>query len=279
MSGFPPVRQSAWDGRAAANFVCGGAGAGLIVFTALAGAPALANAALMLTGLALVGTGLLCVWHELGRPVRARNVFRHLRTSWMSREALAAALLVPATLAAAAGVPGLASLAAVLALAFIGCQAQMLQAARAIPAWRAPLVAPLLTVTALVEGAGLFLVAAAWLRIGTEMLLALFGALVLLRVVAWFAYRRAVASAPAPSLAALDAAGRVLQVAGTLLPLALIALIAAGVVSGPVTLAVAAAAGAAAAACGGWLKRVLILRAGYRQAVALAHLPVRSVRT
>ena len=28
-----PVLQKAWDARAAANLICGGAGAGLIVFT------------------------------------------------------------------------------------------------------------------------------------------------------------------------------------------------------------------------------------------------------
>ena len=68
-----PSRQRNWDARAAANFVCGGAGGGLIVFAALAdvstGVSGLALALSLLAGLALVGTGLLCVWHELGRPL------------------------------------------------------------------------------------------------------------------------------------------------------------------------------------------------------------------
>ena len=44
-------------------------------------------------------------------------------------------------------------LAAALALAFIYCQARMLQAAKGIPAWREPLLVPLMVVTGLAEGA------------------------------------------------------------------------------------------------------------------------------
>ena len=43
----PPSRQRNWDARAAANFVCGGAGGGLIVFAVVAGVSSLALALLM----------------------------------------------------------------------------------------------------------------------------------------------------------------------------------------------------------------------------------------
>jgi phenylacetyl-CoA:acceptor oxidoreductase subunit 2 len=93
-----PWQQTNWDWRAAGNFVCGGAGGGLIVFAALSGAQGLALTVLLLGGMALVGTGLLCVWLELGRPLRALHVFFNPRTSWMTREAFAATLLIPVSL-------------------------------------------------------------------------------------------------------------------------------------------------------------------------------------
>ena len=272
-----PSRQCNWDARAAANFVCGGAGGGLIVFAVVAGVSGLAFALPMLAGLALIGAGLLCVWHELGRPLRAMHVFFHPRTSWMTREAYIAVLLFPSAVAAAAGVPGFAWAVAALAFAFVFCQGRMLQAARGIPSWRHALVASLLVVTGLAEGAGLWLVAAAWLRTGTQLLVTLFGALVLLRIVIWLAYRRAIATQAPRAHAALDTASRVLQFAGTLLPLAAIALIPTGVVSGATTLAVAAIAGLAAAIGGAHMKFTLVTKAGFTQGAALVRLPVRGV--
>jgi phenylacetyl-CoA:acceptor oxidoreductase subunit 2 len=82
-----PPRQTSWDVRAAANFACGGAGAGLIVAAALAGERGEALALLIVAALALVAAGLLSVWNETGRPLRALHVFFHPQTSWMSREA------------------------------------------------------------------------------------------------------------------------------------------------------------------------------------------------
>ena len=78
--------------------------------------------------------------------------------------------------------------------------------------------------------------------------------------------------------AALDRAGRVLQLAGTLVPLALVAAIALGAVSGATTAWVAAIAGLAAALAGAYTKLTLITGAGFNQGFALAHLPVRGVR-
>ncbi|HEX6136408.1 MAG TPA: phenylacetyl-CoA:acceptor oxidoreductase [Casimicrobiaceae bacterium] len=279
MNGVASTQQRSWDARAAANFVCGGAGAGLIVLTALSGVRGNALALLVLCGLALVGTGLLCVWHELGRPLRALHVFFHPRTSWMSREAFVATLLFPAGLAAAARVPGFMWASAVLAVAFLVCQARMLQAARGIPAWRAPLAAPLLVLTGLAEGGGLLLIASPWLGAATPASLALFAGLVLLRVIAWVAYRRALGATAAPrALTALDRAGRVLHLAGSLAPLALIATIAMGALGGTAALAAGALAGACAVAGGWYLKYTLIMRAGFTQGFALAKLPVRGAR-
>ena len=142
------------------------------MFAALAGAQGTALAALMLAGLALVGAGLFCVSLELGRPLRALNVFRNPWTSWMGREAWTSMLLFPAGLAAAWGVPGFAWVAAAFALVFVYCQARLLQAAKGIPAWREPLLVPLLVTTGLVEGGGLFFAGVPWHRAGTLWLLA-----------------------------------------------------------------------------------------------------------
>jgi phenylacetyl-CoA:acceptor oxidoreductase subunit 2 len=278
--GPEPWQQKSWDWRAAGNFICGGAGSGLIVFAALADAQGTALAALVLAGLALVGVGLFCVSLELGRPLRALNVFRNPWSSWMGREAWTSMLLFPAGLAAAWGVSGLAWVAAALALAFLYCQARLLQAAKGIPAWRAPLFVPLLVTTGLAEGGGLFFASAPWHRTGTLWLLAGFGALVLFRVLVWLAYRRRLAGAAAHGAgAALDRAGRVLQFAGTLAPLALIAIIVLGVVAGAATHWAAALAGLAAALAGAYAKLTLVTRAGFNQGFALAHLPVRGARS
>ncbi len=274
-----PWQQTSWDARAAGNFIGGGAGTGLIAFTALSGAQGPALAGLMLAGLALVALGLFCVWLEIGRPLRAINVFFNPRTSWMSREAITSTLLFPAGLAAAAGVPGCTWLAAALALVFMYCQSRMLQAAKGIPAWREPLLAPLIVATGLAEGAGLFFATAPLHGAATLTLLVVFGTLLVARLLVWLVYRRRLAGAIAQGAdAALDRAGRGLQLAGTLVPLALVAAIVIGAVSGTPLLVVAAIAGLAATIAGSYLKFMLVTRAGFNQGFALQHLPVRGVR-
>ena len=104
--GPTPWQQTAWDWRAAGNFMAGGAGSGVVVFAALSGLLGRAAPAQFACGSALVVIGLVCVWFEIGRPWRALHVFFHPKRSWMSREAFVAALLVPCGVAAALGVPG-----------------------------------------------------------------------------------------------------------------------------------------------------------------------------
>lgn len=277
--GPAPWQQTQWDWRAAGNFVCGGAGGGLIAFAAMSGAQGPVLAVLLLGGLALVGTGLVCVWLEIGRPLRALHVFFNPRTSWMTREGFAALLLMPVVLAAAAGLPGFDWLAAVLALAFVYCQGRILKAAKGIPAWREPLIVPLLVFTGLAEGGGLWLLAQPANAAGQPVLLALVGAGVLARAGVWLAYRRRLATRAAPrALAALDAAGRWLQLAGSWVPLVLLALVASRLIGGGLAAPLLALAGLLAVAAGAWLKFTLITRAGFNQGFALAHLPVRGVR-
>jgi phenylacetyl-CoA:acceptor oxidoreductase subunit 2 len=254
--GPAPARQAAWDWRAAGNFIGGGAGGGLVMASAFSSVQGTALSILMAVGGALVGAGLTCVWLEIGRPLRALHVFFNPRTSWMSREALAATVLMLALACVVFGVSALAPLAAICALVFVYCQARMIQAARGIAAWREPRIVPLIVLTALAEGGGLLvasgLVAGAW-----HVALAV---LVLARFAAWLVYRRAIASAGAP----LDAAGRVLLIAGTLQPIVLVPW-------------AAPAAGLLATLAGSYFKFALVTRAGFNQGFALAHLPVRGV--
>lgn len=274
-----PWQQRHWDWRAAGNFIGGGAGSGLIVFSVLAGAQRPALAGLLLVALALVGLGLLCVWLEIGRPLRALHVFFNPRTSWMSREAFIAALLFPAALAAAAGVPGTAWLAGALALAFLYTQSRILRAARGIPAWREPLIVPLTVATGLAEGGGLFLLAAPLHGAGSALLTALFGFFVVARGLLWFAYRRRLNASAAPrALRALDQAGRSLQLVGTALPLFLLVLVAGALLPAGAVAPLLAIAGLAAAAAGAGFKHSLITRAGFNQGFALIQLPVRGQR-
>jgi phenylacetyl-CoA:acceptor oxidoreductase subunit 2 len=189
----------------------------------------------------------------------------------MSREAMVATLLFPAAAGIAWLAPAWAWVAALLALAFVYCQARMLRAARAIPAWREPLSTPMLVLTGLTEGAGLGLVASALMRTTSDLGVTTFGLLVIARAIAWFAYRRRVA-APARALAALDQAGGVMAWAGTALPLVLLALAQVAWAD------LAALAGVAAALAGAYFKLVLVTRAGFNQGFALARMPVRGER-
>ncbi|MBX3591140.1 MAG: dimethyl sulfoxide reductase anchor subunit [Burkholderiaceae bacterium] len=274
-----PWQQAHWDWRAAGNFVCGGAGSGLLVFTALSGARGAAGTLLVLAALALVGLGLLCVWLEIGRPMRAIHVFFNPRTSWMTREGFVAALLFPTGLAAAAGLSGAVWVAALLALAFVYCQGRILRAARGIPAWREPLVVPLIVTTGLAEGGGLFLFSNPLHGVSSQALMALFGALLAARWLAWLAYRRRLAPTAAPrALSALDRAGGTLETIGTWLALALVAPAGIGLVGGSGAAVLAALAGILAAGAGAWLKYTLVTRAAFNQGFALSKLPVRGAR-
>ena len=273
-----PWQQTHWDWRAAGNFICGGAGGGLVAFTVLAGPPAPLATLLLLAGLGLVGLGLLCVWLEIGRPLRALNVFFNPHSSWMSREALVSLLLFVLGLGLVLGFQAWSAPAVVAALAFIYCQARIVQAARGIPAWREPLTVPLLIATGLAEGAGLFWLATAWQGRGGALLAALFGARVMARGLLWRAWRGRIAAVAAPkALAAIDGNGQRLQWLGGGAALALIAAPATGLAAGAWAAALLAAAGLLVVATGVLFKFTLITRASFNQGFALTRLPVRGV--
>ncbi len=272
-----PWQQQSWDGRAAGNFIGGGAGCGLLVFATLAGGGGAARQALVVLAALLVASGLLCVWAEIGRPWRAIHVLFHPHRSWMSREAALAPLLL-ACAAAAVVWPVLQPLAALLAAAFLYCQARILQAATGIPAWREPLTVPLLVATGLAEGAGLYALATPWIDPGGYGVGLAFGLLLLTRFVIGVRWHRRLAARLSPAaLRAVHRAGHAFN-GGSLLPLAMLLVVLATPLPPPVALLLQVLAGALAVAGGALFKFMLVTRAGFNQGFALPHLPVRGVR-
>jgi DMSO reductase anchor subunit len=144
---LPATPQRLWGWPAVINFAAGGLGAGLYLAFAVTGTPAIAR----WLAPALVLAGFAAVAAEAGRPARGPRVLARARTSWMSRELWVGALFAGA---AALGVVLLAaSAAALLALA----QGMILRQARGVPAWSAPGVPAAFLTSALVSGAGLWL--------------------------------------------------------------------------------------------------------------------------
>lgn len=273
-----PRRQASWDWRAAGNFICGGSGSGLLLFSAIVAGPNVAYRSLGAAGLSLIALGLFCVSLEIGRPLRSMNVFLHARTSWMTREALVAApLFLCGALAVWTHGALWVWLTALLALLFLYCQARIVNAAKGIAAWRAQGTVPLFMVTGLTEGAGLLTLV---LALSDTVLLANWLAVVLAplliaRGLLWRAYRKELAApgTPKQTLAVLDAVELPLIKIGhwAVLVLLLLAL------ATPLTFSpwLAAVAGLLAAG-GGWLlKYTLIVRASFNQGYALSRLPVR----
>ena len=272
--GPKPWHQTNWDIRAALNFMFGGAGTGLLVIAAFSGLAGDALRAEIVLGMGLIGAGLISVWFEIGRPLRAIHVGFNPFTSWMTRESFAAGAVFALGLSAAwLGSQALAQAAALAALVFAYCQGRMLQGAKGIPAWRVPALAWLIFITALAEGAGLFVVLAALFETPARGVLAYFSLALVARGLAWSIYRGSVAKSVArPALVALDRAGKILIQFGTIAPLALLLL---GLLADDTARIALLLAGVGALATGWQFKFVLITRAAYNQGFALPHLPVR----
>ena len=249
--------QEHWDARAAANFMLGGAGAGLLVATAIAYPD---GATPVLIALGMIAAGLGAVWLEIGKKLRAVNVFFNPFTSWMTRESFAAVLVFALGGAALWRTQPFLPLAALAALAFVFCQGRILHASKGIPAWRAPQVVLLIVGTGLAEGAGLALFFTT-----APLLLVWFGLALVLRGFAQMRYE-AVVQHPA-----LLTPGKVMLQIGTAGPLLL-------AIAGYWLPHLAPIAGAVAFATGLWLKFRLVTRASLNQGFSLPHLPVRGAR-
>jgi phenylacetyl-CoA:acceptor oxidoreductase subunit 2 len=271
-----PWHQTNWDWRAAGNFIGGGTGTGLLFFATLAAGSADAYRIMALVALAFIGGGLTCVWLEIGKPLRAINVFFHPQTSWMTREGMVALPLFACGLAAVWFGGGIfVGMAALLGIVFLYCQGRILQASKGIPAWREPKIVPLILSTGFVEGAGLAAVLSAALPGEGPRWLAgvLLGALILRRI-AWTLYFKAVdkSGLPKKAMDVLRPFGAKFEMLGQLAPEILIV---AGIFYGAALPGLTFVAGLVAAASGWWLKYTIVARAAYNQGYALPVLPVR----
>ncbi|MCP5088687.1 MAG: 4Fe-4S dicluster domain-containing protein [Rhodobacteraceae bacterium] len=278
LAAVSPKVQTNWDWRAAANFILGGTGTGLLAMTMLAGLFVPVVWLAVFLALALVSAGLFCIWLEIGRPWRFMNVFLNPQTSWMSREAIAAVPLFGfGGLAWLLGSYWLGMLGAMSGLAFLYCQARILRAAKGIPAWRQPGIVPLILSTGLTEGAGMLafvgFVTGLGEVSGRGMALMLL-ALVLARFAMWKKYRADLGETGAPTgvFSVLDGmrTGLSVQLQGAVAALAALAVIA------PVGQGAAVALAGLGALVTGWMfKHTLITLASFNQGFAINKMPAR----
>jgi Fe-S-cluster-containing dehydrogenase component/DMSO reductase anchor subunit len=276
--GVEPSQQQHWDWKAAGNFICGGTGSGLFVFTALASLEYGEVVSLGWAALGLVALGLFLVLLKIGRPLRSIYVLRQPQRSWMAREAWIATIFFPlAGFALVSRVPTLLVLSAAIAVLFLCSQAMILKEARGIPAWRTSWTVPLMVVTGLAEGSGLFLAVTAQF-FALHPLVTLSAAITIvwaaLRALVWRIYQGALESegAPTATLKVLRGFGLQFFAIGLALPSVLVV---AGVVATVVPAILFAIAGVCIAAAGAFLKFILVTRAGFNQGFALVQTPVR----
>ncbi len=270
-----PAPQAVWGALAVVNFTCGGAGAGAvlaILATALV-APVSAGAVrgVEIIGLALAGAGFAAVGAEAGRPLRGLNVFRHLRRSWMSREALAAAAFA-AFIGLDVVLPGpwQHGLGAAAGFAFMTSQGFILFAAKGAPAWTTWEIPLVFVTSGLAKGIGVALLVLAVMgeaeALGAAAVLATAAAL--LALLAWAAYSgsRDGSRAKQEALAGLRTGWAAAGIVGLGHTLPLVALVVVLAADGPRPRTpgwiVTALAGICLAAGGAILKWAIVRRAG-----------------
>jgi DMSO reductase anchor subunit len=160
MEMLPGQRQALWGWPAVVNFALGGLGAGWYVVALLAAGFERSPGVIAASWAApvLVLAGFAAVAAEAGRPLRGPRVLARLRTSWMSRELLigiAFILLVAADLAFPLRLHRVQAMVAALLLAL--AQGFIVRRARGVTAWDVPIMPPLFLLSALVSGAGAYL--------------------------------------------------------------------------------------------------------------------------
>ena len=276
--GVEPWHQPHWNWKAAGNFLCGGAGAGLLAVTTamgLVGEPFAVSASI---SMGMIAFGLFLLLFKIGRPLRSLHVLRQPQRSWMSREAWVAGALFPlGILAVWFENRALLVAAAACGMLFLYCQGMILQAAKGIPAWRVPQIVPLLVATGLTEGLGLFLALPLFgadvmpraIPIAIALLL-----LVFTRSLAWIAYSTALLKAGAPirTFEVLDAYRSWFVAIGLVLTAVAVVI---GLVFTVIAPLMFAFGGLCAFAAGWAWKFIVVTRAGFNQGFAVNRTPVR----
>ena len=134
--GPEPWHQTSWDWRAAGNFICGGAGGGLIVFAVARRTRRASRWPSLIAGRARARrrrTVLRLRWSSADRCARSTySAIRALR-GWDARRWTVDAAVPRRARSGVGRTAGCAWVAAALALAFVYCQARLLQAREGHP--------------------------------------------------------------------------------------------------------------------------------------------------
>jgi phenylacetyl-CoA:acceptor oxidoreductase subunit 2 len=278
--------QHFWDARAACNFIGGGTGSGLLTWAAFGLFTGFLYFPAALLGLLFVAAGLFMVWLEIGKPWRAFNLFFRPQTSWMTREGIVALpLFAVGTLAILFDAQALlrlelpspvipATITGLLALTFLYCQLQIIHSAKGLPAWRAAGVMPLLGISGLTEGLGVYLLVTAIFVAVPLVLQVTTVVLVVARAFAWYRYLSAMtrADAPTATMKVLNGTSAAFLTIGHALPVTCLVL---GFLAPGMATPLAALA-AITATLGGWfLKFSLITTAAYIPKFTIPAAPVR----
>lgn len=161
---IPPKKQTVWRWPAVINFSLGGMGAGLYLWgllLSLLQGQWPASFAFKVGAPLLVGLGLLSLTHEAGRPLRGIHLWRHVRSSWMSREAVAAGIFMPlAVLDWLFPHPALRAVAGLAALFFMIAQGFIPYRGRGVTAWYVPHVPLMFATSGPMTGFGLLVILA-----------------------------------------------------------------------------------------------------------------------
>lgn len=278
--------QGFWDARAACNFIGGGTGAGLVLWAAIGLYADLPYFPAAIIGLLFVGGGLFMVWLEIGKPWRAFNLFFRPQTSWMTREGIIALPLFAAGAIAilfdlqfrlglelpSPAIP--AAIAVVLGLAFLYCQVRIIHSSKGLPAWHQGRIMPLLGLSGLSEGFGVYLVIIAYFGSLPPVLPLIGVSLIAARAVAWYAYLSGLmrSNAPESTIKALKSLSPGFATVGHALPVVCLAL---GFIAPGMAIPLAALGGIAVSIGGWYLKINLVTTAAYIPKFAIPQAPVR----
>lgn len=274
-----PRLQTYWDWRAANNWIGGGTGSGIMIAAAVFTLAGVDSYIYALISLIFVCAGLFSVLMKIGRPLRALYVYRNPFTSWMSREAWVALLVLPFGAAAFWFKSEiLLLLAAISAWLYMYCQAQILKASRGVPAWRVAEVIPFIMTSGLLEGAALILIIGVMFTglliqpaLSALLIMVLF--LLLTRMFTWHKYYNVLKDdAPVGTMEALSKANKPFLLLGDLLPAVLILLT---LLLDRFTGFFVINAGLLILASGWIIKYVIVAKAGFYQGFAMPHTPAR----